>query len=207
MVNLIIPVKHSERFHHKNAELVHFTLRWLREAVNLCDKTEDFRLIVVGQKDEIQEVFADCELPFEVIVTPATSMQDDLTLVADTYEAEVNVLLQLTQPVREASLLRRALDQFRKNGGKTIISATRVRDDRWRAVDVNGVWYSKTDEQVLLHDGCIYLWAQGKTHEVFERTTPHDVIVSSETLPVIDIDRASDVPLDLWLLSQWALVH
>lgn len=206
MVNLIIPCKNSQRFPHKNAELVHYTIRWLREAVNLCDKTEDVRLIVVGQEDEIQEVFHDCPLPYEVVLTPAVNMQDDLTLVADTFEAEVNVLLQLTQPVREASLLKRALDQFRKNG-KTIISATRVRDDRWRAVDINGVWYPKTDGTILMHDGCIYLWRQGKTHEIFERTCPHDVVISSETLPVIDIDRVSDVPLDLWLLSQWALVH
>lgn len=75
-----------------------------------------------------------------------------------------------------------------------------MRDQRWRVIDCNGVWYAKDsvfagqqDGFVLMHDGVIYAWGRGKAHEIFERTTAHDVIVSSEVLPLVDVDYQEDL--------------
>lgn len=202
MFNLIIPLKKSYRYPHKNSILIKYTLSWLTVARKQC--VDDLCIIAVGDRDEI----VDCGLMTSadhVVYTAAQSMQDDVALVEQMYPADYHILLQLTQPVREASLLARTITQIKFSGGKTLISATECRDDSWRVLNTNGVWSSKTDRKCLKHDGVIYAWAQGNSHEIFERTTRHDVIISTSTLPMVDVDYREDVPLDLDVLFEEAL--
>lgn len=153
----------------------------------------EYRVIGVGCPDEIPD-WVDVR-----VHTDCVSMQADIEQVEREYPADVSVLLQLTQPLRERGLLMRTLEQFRRNG-RTIVSATRMRDQRWRVLNCNGVWYEKdtvfTDQEngwVLLHDGVIYAWERGKAHEIFERTRPHDIVISSEVLPLIDVDYQEEL--------------
>lgn len=71
MFNLIIPVKQSYRYPHKNSILVNYTLKWLKVARKQC--VDDMRIIAVGDRDEI----VDCGLMTSadhVVYTAAQSM-------------------------------------------------------------------------------------------------------------------------------------
>lgn len=107
--------------------------------------------------------------------------------------SDLYVLCQLTQPLRERGLLKRVIEQYKKNR-KTIISATKVRDTRWRLVDKQGRWNTKTDDKVLLHDGVIYAWSDGHLGDIYDKDCPHDVIVSSDRIPLVDVDYQEDLP-------------
>lgn len=78
-------------------------------------------------------------------------------------------------------------------------------DNCWRELDENGVWKNKEESRKVYHDGVIYAWGAGHLHEVYERETPHDVIISSETLPLVDIDYREDLPDDIDVLWNIAM--
>lgn len=151
-------------------------------------------IVGVGDKTEMKSSDSD-DLPCNVdfIVTEAKSQYDDLLRAEQESKADLYVLCQLTQPVREKGLLLRTVQLFEKNH-RTIISGTKLPDNRWRVLNEDGVWESKTDSRAVYHDGVIYAWEGGKLKEIYERETPHDVIVSSEFLPLIDIDYKEDMP-------------
>lgn len=155
-------------------------------------KQHDITVVAVGDKTELS-------FPVQFIEAPCVSQQEDLQLAEDTYPADVHVLLQLTQPIRERGLLLRTIEQFKENG-RTIISGTLMPNMCWRAVDENGVWSPKKGGRTVYHDGVIYAWGRGMLHEVYERETPHDLIISSERLPLVDIDYREDIPEDLDIL-------
>lgn len=148
-----------------------------------------FDVVVVGDETELDWIPEYCNF----LHAECKSQRDDLKLAEEFYCNPLNVLLQLTQPVREKGLLKRTLDLLVATK-KTVVSATEGYDDSWRKIDENGIWLPKKDERVLHHDGVIYAWEQGHVDDIFTREQEHTVVVSSKRFPLIDIDYEGNIP-------------
>lgn len=109
------------------------------------------------------------------------------------------VLLQLTQPIRPKGMLQRAVDLYLESG-KTVISATRMRNMQWRVLNENGCWSAKDEETVLFYDGRIYVWGDGEKCDHNSIEKPHAVL-SYDGTQLVDVDYKEDFE-ELFLLNR-----
>lgn len=109
------------------------------------------------------------------------------------------VLLQLTQPIRPKGMLQRAVDLYLESG-KTVISATRMRNMQWRVLNENGCWSAKDEEPVLFYDGRIYVWGDGEKYDHNSIEKPHAVL-SYDGTQLVDVDYKEDFE-ELFLLNR-----
>lgn len=192
MVHIFIPNKQSERFPNKNSKLLSYTASWLERAVPLLD--ESFRIYFVGE--HIPNIPASwCYLPAEVEKGHLHVLQSAEQSV-NPGSADVCVQTQLTQPLREDDLLRRAVALCRSTG-RTVVSATEMPDPTWRRLDSSGAWSAKKLScHVPFYDGRIYAWLPGHVAEIFDSRCPHAVVYSVFPF-IVDVDRPEDLPSEL----------
>lgn len=187
MIHIFITHKQSERFPNKNETLLPHTVAWLEKAIPLLK--EACQVYCAGALIE--------GLPASWTYLPLNTNKEHRLVVSEAeqmaspQQGDVCVLTQLTQPLRDTTLLHRAVSLCRESG-KTVISATQMPDPTWRRIDAHGSWSSsKKHHRFLFHDGRLYAWQPGRSHEIFDCNTPH-AVVRSEIPFIIDVDTPDD---------------
>lgn len=192
MVHIFTSHKESSRFPGKNAVLLPYTVSWLDRAIPLLG--EQSRVYCAGDRlggipKDWKFVPADTSIGHLGVLRAAEC-------AASPVEGDVCVLVQFTQPLREPSLLRRAVELCRGTG-KTVVSATEMPDPEWRRMGADGTWSSyKSHDRVLYHDGRIYAWQPGHVADIFDSSAEHAVVLTS--LPfIVDVGDPEDWPVEL----------
>lgn len=72
---LIIPVKHSVRFPHKNHILAPYTVRWLEEE----ELSYEHEVVILGADDEINEYYD----RYRFVEAPTNSLVEDMTALEE----------------------------------------------------------------------------------------------------------------------------
>lgn len=192
MVHIFIANKESARFPGKNAALLPYTVAWLARAVPLLG--EPCRVYCAGEPLP--------GIPDTWRYIPVSTKFGHLAVLRAAEKAaapgkeDVCVQTQLTQPLREAALLRRAVALCRETA-QTVISATEMPDAAWRRLDARGTWAGqKTRQRTAFYDGRIDVWLPGRVHEIFDCACPHAVVHT--VLPfIVDVDMPADWPAEL----------
>lgn len=192
MVHIFIANKESVRFPGKNAVLLPYTVAWLARAVPLLN--EPCRVYCAGEPlpgipDSWRYIPAPTKLGHLAVLRAAEK-------AAAPGKEDVCVLVQLTQPLREAALLSRAVALCRKTA-QTVISATEMPEAAWRRLDARGTWAGQKKHcRIPYLDGRIYAWLPGRVHEIFDCACPHAVVHT--VLPfIVDVDMPADWPAEL----------
>lgn len=194
-IHIIIPVKQSHRYPGKNRALYGFTLQWLYQ--ELLDNPElQYTLTIVGDPKEVPYLPENAN----ILVTDCKSQYYDILTAARQYnEADIFVHLQLTQPVRQRGLLKKAIQAY-LDTHIPVISATMMYDESWRVLNKHGNWKGNCkdyDKKVAHYDGAIYVWQPDNLKNVFNKDAQHIVII--QDLPwLIDVDYKDDVPVNIF---------
>ncbi len=200
MIYLLITTHPSRRFPGKNDILARYTLDWAAAAALYCE--EEVKIVHVGPEWPVW-------LPVKVQHVPTA--RDSGSHLADVLQAEevlspalgdVLVLAQLTNPLRRVSLLREVVQEVRRTG-RSVITAAVQPSFEWRRTDDAGRWGDKTTACTELHhDGSLYAWSAGRTHDIFDRSFPHSVVKTGCRWALVDVDLRGDLPETLPTL--WA---
>lgn len=189
MIHILITHKESTRFPGKNVLLLPWTIAWLRRAISLLQ--EPSRVYVAGEylpgtPDGWAYIPADTSLGHQAVIEEAERV------IAPAPE-DALALCQLTQPLREPSLLQRAVAEHR-GSGKSVISATSLPSLAWRRIGRKGTWgTTKNEDRELYLDGRVYVWAPGHVGDIFSPSCSHSVVVSHYPF-ICDVNYAQDWP-------------
>lgn len=176
MIGILITIKPSVRFPHKNELLAPYTIEWLKG-----EDLTDCVVYSVGDRTEFPQVYNHIECS-------TGSHRGDIEYAVNQLPwCDYFVLLQVTQPIRRKGLLADAKAMLTEN--KVVISATSM--DSWRCLSLDGQWNTKGDEQSYFIDGALYGFHRSKVAEVFDNTAPHCIVLNKKSL-LVDIDYPQD---------------
>lgn len=191
MIHVLITVKESTRFPGKNRRLAPYTILWLLNEIAYLQ--ESVQVYTVGERSQLP-----LRLPvgWQHISTNGKIHREDVEYaeqqIAPAAE-DVMVLVQLTQPLREHSLLERAVRCIQA-GHTACVSAAEQPADAWRTVSPTGTWEPKQKADRLIVDGQLYAWKPGHTAEIFNPQARHMVILSHHRWGLVDVDTPEDIP-------------
>ena len=171
--------------------LAPYSILWLVNEIAYME--EPVQVYTVGERAELP-----LRLPvgWRHIRTAGTGHQADIEYAEKQIAPgadDVLVLVQVTQPLREAGLLARAVRAIRGGAG-SCASVTEQPDDAWRTVQGQGRWSGKTAEKRHVVDGQIYAWKPGMAGSIFSPGTDHALIQGSQRWGYVDIDVPADLP-------------
>lgn len=155
---------------------------------------EPVRVYTVGERSELP-----LRLPvgWRHISTECRSHREDVEFAEQQIKpaaGDVMVLVQVTQPLREHSLLERAVRCIR-SGHACCVTAAECPADAWRNVNSNGgSWGLKLNTARLVADGQLYAWAPGHAADIFNPQARHMVILTRHRWGTVDIDTEEDIP-------------
>lgn len=197
MIYVLITTHPSRRFPGKNALLARYTLDWAAAAALYCH--EEVKIVHAGPErpDWLPPKVGHLNVLGVDHADDVRRAEQKLTPSAD----DVLVLAQLTQPLRQVSLLQRAADLVRTTR-QTVITAADQPSPAWRAVAPDGTWGAKNKDVRRHHDGTLYAWLPGRSSAIFDRTAPHIILSTGCRWALVDIDEAGDMPTSLPTL--WA---
>ena len=191
MIHILITVKESTRFPGKNRKLASYTILWLLKEMAYISET--VRVYTVGERSELP-----LRLPvgWQHISTNGKSHQEDVEYAERQISpaaGDVMVLAQVTQPLREHSLLERVVRCI-QSGNTSCVTATERPIDAWRSVNDDGSWKGKIASTRLVIDGQLYAWSPGCAAEIFLHDIHHKVILTHHRWGVVDVDTPEDIP-------------
>lgn len=169
IINIIIPnTKESTRLKNKNRMLRDYTLQWLAKEIPTIESQEQIAIVwELRNKNVPVNTENDKQYSFKIypLFVPdeySNDMKPLLKWCEKRIKGDVNVLLQLTQPLRREGLLSDTITTLDNNPKLLVASYAEVPGERWRIIHDNR-WleeYRNTNESdtIKLYDGSIYAW-------------------------------------------------
>lgn len=191
MIHVLITVKESSRFPGKNRKLAPYTILWLLKEIAYMP--EPVQVYTIGERSELP-----LRLPvgWRHIATDCKSHREDVEEAEQQIKpaaGDVMVLAQVTQPLREHSLLERLVHCI-QSGHTSCVTAAERPAVAWRSVNNSGMWGHKQSTTRLEVDGQLYAWKPGHAAAIFNPQARHTVVPSCHRWGLVDIDSAEDMP-------------
>lgn len=198
IVNIILPnSKESERCPNKNRALRKYTLDWLESEIPTIEDENTIAIVwELRNKNVPVDTTNDTKYTFKInpLFIPDEHSNDMRPLMKYTekyIKGDVNILAQLTQPMRRDGLLKDVVNSVLNDPIKLTVTYAEMRGESWRVI-INDNWTEalrSTPEAniIKLYDGALYGWSSDITSKCLWKHNKRKNCVKN-TSQVVDID-------------------